>query len=385
MEVSRDEVRVMTVHGAKGLEAPVIFLMDTTASPTDAPRLSLIRLPQAAHAANDAGCVVWAGKKADDPPVVAEARLAMIAEIEDEYRRLLYVAMTRAAERLIIGGAMPGNRKEPRKEWWYQLITTRLGDAEFVRQEIETPHGPVLRYSRADDVTPPTKTAQLSLELPEGIAVPAWLRMPVADSVPPETIMRPSDLASSTPAVFFRGNPEERQRALKRGTMVHRLLQSLPGIAVERRRHSGQGYLQRNAGDWSEEEREALLARALALIEDRQFAALFGPGSRAEVPIVGRLARPGRPPLLVSGQIDRLVVSPAEILIADYKTNLAPPETAADIPPAYLRQMALYRAVLGALYPGRAIKAVLIWTETPEIMTIPAPMLDKTLGQIISP
>ena len=106
MEISRDEVRVMTVHGAKGLEAPVVFLMDTTSSPTDTRRLSLIRLPLDAG-----GCVVWSGRKADDPPPVVAARQAMLEETEDEYRRLLYVAMTRAAERLVIGGIKQANRK----------------------------------------------------------------------------------------------------------------------------------------------------------------------------------------------------------------------------------------------------------------------------------
>src|SRR5262249_33586129 len=99
MEISRDEVRGMTVHGAKGLEASVVFLVDTTTSPSDTQRLKLIHLPQ--------GAVVWAGRKAEDPAAVAAARVAMIGETEDEYRRLLYVAMTRAADRLIVGGCLP--------------------------------------------------------------------------------------------------------------------------------------------------------------------------------------------------------------------------------------------------------------------------------------
>jgi len=107
MEISRDEVRVMTVHGAKGLEASVVFLVDTTSSPSDTQRLRLIHLP-----GGNGEVVVWAGRKADDPTVVAAARTAMLAETEDEYRRLLYVAMTRAADRLIIGGCMPGKHEQ---------------------------------------------------------------------------------------------------------------------------------------------------------------------------------------------------------------------------------------------------------------------------------
>src|SRR5882757_1873764 len=140
MEISRDEVRVMTVHGAKGLEAPVVFLVDTTTSPADTTRLKLIRMPQGNAAPHAPGVVVWAGKKAEDPPAVAAARAPMLAETEDEYRRLLYVAMTRAADRLIIAGCMPGNRNSVREHSWYDLIKKGLANSELQLQEIQTPN-----------------------------------------------------------------------------------------------------------------------------------------------------------------------------------------------------------------------------------------------------
>ena len=111
---------------------------------------------------------------------------------------------------------------------------------------------------------------------------------------------------------------------------------------------------------------------------------LFAPGSRAEVPLVGRIARPGREPLAVSGQIDRLIVSEREVLIADYKTNHAPPRDLAGIPPAYRQQLALYRTLLMRLYPGRVVRAALVWTETPEIMEIPPLLLEDEMTKIIS-
>jgi ATP-dependent helicase/nuclease subunit A len=170
---------------------------------------------------------------------------------------------------------------------------------------------------------------------------------------------------------------------LQRGTLVHRLLQSLPDIDSERRRDAALNYLARNAGEWAGGERDALVGQILALIGDIRFAAVFAPGSRAEVSLVGRLDRPERPPLLVSGQIDRLAVTPAEVLIVDYKTNHAPPATVAEAPAAYIRQLALYRAVLAKLYPQRPIRAALLWTETPEMMEIPTPALDAQLAAII--
>jgi len=118
----------------------------------------------------------------------------------------------------------------------------------------------------------------------------------------------------------------------------------------------------------------------LALLADSRFAAVFANGSRAEVSIVGRLERAGGAPALVSGQIDRLVVTPAEVLIVDFKTNHAPPGHAAEAPRGYVRQLALYRAVLGKLYPQRPVRAALLWTETPEFMEISAPALDAELA-----
>ena len=138
-------------------------------------------------------------------------------------------------------------------------------------------------------------------------------------------------------------------------------------------------YLARNAAAWSEADREGLARKTLELIADSRFAAVFAEGSRAEVPIVGRLALPGRPQTLVSGQIDRLLVTPNEALIVDFKTNHAPPTTAAEAPAAYIRQLALYREVLSRLYPKRQVRAALLWTETPELMEISAAALDAQL------
>ncbi|WP_431016052.1 double-strand break repair helicase AddA [Bradyrhizobium pachyrhizi] len=378
MEISRDEVRVMTVHGAKGLEASVVFLVDTTTSPSDTQRLRLIHLPQGNAAPNAPGVVVWAGKKAEDPPGVAEARKAMLGDTEDEYRRLLYVAMTRAADRLIVGGCMPGNMNTVRKSSWYDLITRGLANSGLKLEELETPGGKVMRYSRPDDVTDLTGATASAAAVP--IALPSWLRAAAA----PESaasMLRPSDPADDDSHPIRTGESVQlRARALQRGTLVHRLLQSLPDVVLERRRSAALGYLARNADGWNEQEQAALADQVLGLIADPRFAAVFAPGSRAEVSIVGRLERPGQPKALVSGQIDRLVVTPTDVLIVDFKTNHAPPGTAAEAPRGYVRQLALYRAVLARLYPQLPVRAALLWTETTEIMEISASALDATLA-----
>lgn len=380
MEITRNEVRVMTVHGAKGLEAPVVIMADTTTSPSDTQRLRLIQIPQG----NGGKVVVWAGRKAEDPPAVADARQAMLDDTEDEYRRLLYVAMTRAADRLIISGCMPGNRNSVREGSWYDLVRQGLTQSGLDLEEIPAGDGVVKSYRRAGDPTPEIDVSPdtVASALP---ALPAWLSKPDAPSRAAGLLLRPSGDSADKGRKFRKGETAaERTRAMQRGVLVHRLLQSLPEIAADRRSELALQFLARNTDpkQWTEAERKALAEQVLALIAEPKFAAVFAAGSRAEVPIVGRLQRPGRPPALVSGQIDRLVVTPSEVLIIDYKTNHAPPANAAEAPQGYVRQLALYRAVLAKLYPQRPIRAALLWTETPDLMEISTPALDAGLASL---
>lgn len=376
MEITRDEVRVMTVHGAKGLEASVVFMVDTTSSPADSQRVRLIHVPRG----NGGEVVVWAGRKADDPKPVADARKAMLEETEDEYRRLLYVAMTRAADRLVVGGCLPGNMRTVRKLSWYDLIDTGLTGSGLDKQTIETPLGKVTRFARPEDVaalgTPATSVDRT-------IRLPDWLRTPAPRETIDDDLLRPSgQSAEEGRAVRTGESVQSRALALQRGTLVHRLLQSLPDIASERRREAALGFMTRNAGDWTEAERVTLVDKMLALIAEPRFAAVFAAGSRAEVAIVGKLDRPGQPPSLVSGQIDRLVVRPDEVLIVDFKTNQTAPKSASAAPAVYVRQLALYRAVLARLYPQKPIRAVLLWTEALEYMEISASALDAALASL---
>src|SRR5579871_3982888 len=312
MEISRDEVRVMTVHGAKGLEASVVFMVDTTSSPSDTQRLPLINVPRG----NGGEVVVWAGRKADNPKVVAAAREQMLADTEDEYRCLLYVAMTRAADRLIVAGIMPGNMNTVRKLCWYDLIGKGL-QASGLQEEIEeTDDGPIKRYRRPDDTLVATGTAATVASAPREL--PDWLRTNVAAAAANDHLLRPSDAGSKAFRRKGGESLEQRTRALQRGTLVHRLLQSLPDLAADRRRDAAQKFLARNAAAWAETERQALAESVLELIAEPRFAAVFAEGSRAEVAIVGRLDLPGGKQALVSGQIDRLVVTPDQVLIVDF-------------------------------------------------------------------
>ncbi len=171
---------------------------------------------------------------------------------------------------------------------------------------------------------------------------------------------------------------------LKRGDLLHRLLQFLAELPPARRQDAGARFLTAAAVDLSANVRDGLATEALAVLEHPELAVLFGSQSRAEVAILARLpGRKGAPEIEVSGRIDRLVVSPEAVLIADFKTD-APPARPEQAPAAYVTQLALYRAVIGRLYPGRRVRAYLIWTAAPAMHEIAAARLDTALERVTS-
>ncbi len=371
MEMVRDEVRVMTVHGAKGLEANTVILADTTTPPTGPRDPRLLTL--------DNGALVWATARSEDVGAMSDARGAAQQAARDEYRRLLYVAMTRAKERLVIVGTQ-GRNKIP-DGCWYQLVEDAL-KADCVTEKVDDDGGAVLRYRKnASQNIESQKSAKNNLPAAtRASSAPNWLTSNASSEVSGVRTVTPSsaeDDAARSPATGGRA------AALLRGALVHRLLQSLPDIPAERRRKAADEYLARAGVQLAAEEREQLAEQAMLVLEHPHFYELYGPGSRAEVPIVGRLILGGET-IRVSGQIDRLVVTQSSVLIADFKTNRPAPRRIEDVPPAYLRQFALYRAVLIKLYPDKRVRTALIWTEVPDLMELSAEMLDAALLRITS-
>ena len=375
MEIARDEVRVMTVHGAKGLEAPIVILADTTTRPTGPRDPRLLPLPATDAPPCAPARLVWAGAKAADVGPMPEARERARRAAQDEYRRLLYVAMTRAAQRLIICGTEGVNKKPD--GCWYELVFDALAPLA-VEVPAEDGDGMVWRYQKSapeetavEDSQQPTKAGAIPL--------PAWLTQHAPREEPPAPTISPSkayedlEAAPGHDPAAVRG---QREKALARGNLLHRLMQSLPDIPRERRAEAAKRYLARNAKNFTAEECESIVEQVRAVLDDPRFSELFSPGSRAEVPIVGRV---GRNP--VSGQVDRLAITADAVLIGDYKTNRPVP---IEPPDAYVTQLALYRAVLARLYPDRPIRAALIWTEVPDIMEIPSSALDAALAAVTS-
>jgi ATP-dependent helicase/nuclease subunit A len=378
MEITRDEVRVMTVHGAKGLEAPIVILADTAVPPAGPPQRQprLLTLAPTGAPHHPAG-FVWIAAKATDVAPVSAARDRMRREAEDEYRRLLYVAMTRAIDRLVICGA-EGERGLPDGGWW------KLAHAALQPVAVEEPaddgDGRVLRFRP----TPPRATATITHADPvAGRERPPWLDRDMPFELPPVRSLSPSSAYDEATLVRRAGTGDrvEREKAMARGVIIHRLLQSLPDIAKPARAEAARRHLARSAG-FSPEEREIMVEQVCRLLDDSRFAPLFSPGSRAEVPIVGRL-RNGS--VAVSGQVDRLAVTDDSVLMADYKTNRPAPRSLDEVPAAYVSQLALYRAAFGQLYPSKPVRAVIVWTDVPDLMEVSVAAFDRALDAVTCP
>jgi ATP-dependent helicase/nuclease subunit A len=305
---------------------------------------------------------------------VSDARASARSEAENEYRRLLYVAMTRAADRLIICGAEGG--KAAPKGCWYDLVRGPL--SSLLVEEKENGEA-VFRYRKVPSAL--ERSAATDDQKAIRPMLPAWLRQPAAAEVPRAVTLSPSSaFDEESGGTFAHGaSAADRKKALQRGRLVHRLMQALPDIAAERRKDAATRYLGKAAADFSAVEQAEIVQKILAILDDKSFAEFFAPGSRAELPIVGRFARADAPPIHVSGQVDRLAVTGDAVLIADYKTDRVVPQSLGAVQP-YVTQLALYRAVLARLYPGKAVRTALLFTEGPQLMEVPATAMDAAFA-----
>jgi ATP-dependent helicase/nuclease subunit A len=287
--------------------------------------------------------------------------------------------MTRAIDRLVVCGA-EGERGPPEGCWW-NLVFAALKPPASIEEPANDGDGKVWRYRKAPVAADAPFTAAPAAILTDGR--PLWLEHAARPEPPPVRVLSPAAAYDETARGrgWASGSGVEREKAMARGVLMHRLLQSLPDIPQASRAEAARRYLARSPAGFSAEERERMVEEILRLLDDARFVPLFLPGSRAEVPIVGRL-KGGT--LAVSGQIDRLAVTGDSVLIADYKTNRPAPCRLVDVPPAYIDQLALYRAVLGQLYPDKRIRAALVWTDVPDLMEVPDANLDAALLAITS-
>jgi ATP-dependent helicase/nuclease subunit A len=353
-----EAVRVMTVHGAKGLQAPIVFLADTVALPQGDER---VLWPNGGDGAL-AAVPLFAPVRADEIPEATARRAAVQQRSMEEYRRLLYVALTRAADRLYICGYETKHGVRP--GCWYDLVAKAFAKEDTVPFHFDDHwSGKGWRIERHGK---PDKPSERPARRGDGAAVvPPWARAEPGREEPALRPLAPSRPAEEEPPVR---SPFADESRFRRGRLVHRLLQTLPDLPPASRRAAALRYLARPGEGLGAAEIESIANETLALLDDPACAPVFAAGSLAEVPITGALGAH-----IVSGQVDRLAIGAREILVIDYKTNRSPP---AQAPALYVRQMAAYRALLGLIYPGRTVRCFLLWTVGPTLSELPAALLD---------
>jgi len=349
---------VMTVHGAKGLEADIVILPDTTALPEPPSRKGQLLYHE--------DRVLFPLADADAPDIVKRAKARAEVETLKEHRRLLYVALTRARDRLYVCGFE--SKKGVKEGSWYSLaqaaaqslgVTVTRGEGEI------TTFG-TLEDEKADAVTPEAAGAPL----------PGWVTAPAPQEPPSPRLIRPSDAVGMPPPTF---SPLQADAArFRRGNLVHALLARLPEIASEKRRAVATKFLEGRGWD----NPAALVNETLAVLEDPAFAAAFAPGSRAEVDLLAELTGRGFKGARIHGRIDRLAVTETDVLIVDFKTNRPPPAHESQVPEVYLAQMALYREGAKKLFSGRRVVCGLVFTDGPKLLQLSDVVLDAQIAAI---
>ncbi|TAL37440.1 MAG: double-strand break repair helicase AddA [Alphaproteobacteria bacterium] len=409
MNPETPRVHIMTVHGAKGLEAPIVFLPDTTGLPEDNARAR----PKFLWPAGDRKVPLWVPRADFESSVFVREREKAELERDREFRRLMYVAMTRAADRLYVYGAQNADKSSEKS--WYSLI--RKGLEENLKDEIETlkpgDDGSVKSLAasfrkKAAKATPAAKgeeetprddstilrftVKQTARPQPDGlkplgksktVGIPVWARtLPNADQTP-VTKFRPSEYKGSNDN-HSAPSPLEAEKETyfrKLGTVVHELFEFLPSLPPEDREAAAKKHLAKPGWNLSEKDQEMAVKEVLKILGDPEFGGLFGPNSRAEVGITGLFDKAGVKQMM-SGQIDRLVVDDKSVLIIDFKNSVHIPKSVDDVQYKYIVQMAAYRLALQQIYPDKEVKCALLYTRQAKLVPLPAAKLDEALKKI---
>lgn len=360
MDVMGNQVRVMTVHGAKGLEANIVFLTDTCTTP-DGRLDGRLQWLGGRDGVTPPG-MLWAPHKGARCQAFEDQSERQRDEREREYRRLLYVAMTRAKDRLYVTGYEDSRGRA--EGCWYNLILPPVQElgVEVSHSTRDSGGEPIWRYETVQEVE--AKQADAQAETQHRHALPDW-----ASSAPPSEESPPKPLSPSRPQPEappalgpFEG---ENSARFKRGLLVHKLLETLPGLAPEERAAAAAGWLARPVHELDSVTQADIAAETLRVLDHADFAGLFGRDSLAEVSLSGVIDAQ-----VVSARLDRLLVTDDEVLVIDYKTNRPAPTDPNRVPEQYLAQMATYRALLSKIYPAKRIRCLLLWTDGPHVMEL---------------
>jgi ATP-dependent helicase/nuclease subunit A len=383
----RNEVRIMTVHASKGLEAPIVFLIDGGSKAFTHTHMPKLRLIERGLDALPMPVWVPAGHLANSVTQNDAARIQLLAE--EEYRRLLYVAMTRAADRLIVCGYR-GVR--PNNDTWHTIISAAMSeshpnvtaaafsgpDGDWPGVEWRVPQmGRTFERAGKSEERGPREALPVNLDQP--LPAQKQLPRPLSPSGAGAIIDDEADDLLVVSPLF--GEKTRSDRSLEKGRLVHRMLQMLPDIASGDRADAAQRYAERAARFWPEAERRKLVDSVLKLLQDEGLQVVFDAHAQPEVSIMGTLTLDEKQ-YAVSGRVDRLAVLADRVVILDYKTNRVPPQTADRIPFAHQAQLAIYREILAPLYPGRRVDCMLVYTEDASIHTLSESAMALALAQL---
>jgi ATP-dependent helicase/nuclease subunit A len=353
------QVRVMTVHGSKGLQAPIVILADAAGDPDTKGDLELLDDPLG-NAGEDARRVPLPSlKKEERVGPIADAKEASQSAAIQEHWRLLYVAMTRAEEALFIGGSLGKSRAEkgPHEDSWYARlepvfdVPTDSDDIWGTRRELGV---------RADPLVP-ADVGEIEAGQSEE---PSWLTSPIGEEPRPPKPLAPSSAGEeqgANPPLA----PELAKVAARRGTLIHALLERMPDVATGDRRKAAERWLAKHAADLTQGARDEMLESALAVLDTPEFGEIFSDKALAEVPLTALVDG-----VVIAGTADRLLVTDEAVTVVDFKTTRRPPEDASSIPKGTLKQMAAYVSALQAIYPGRDVRAAVLYTQTPALFEV---------------
>ena len=360
-EARSDVVRVMTVHGSKGLQAPIVILADAT---DDA---GVGHRPFSVDVAGWEKLPVFAVPADERYGKLAEAHGAAARAAAEEHWRLFYVAMTRAEEILIVAGVTKkADRTIPEASWHAAVGDVLSGMGS--EWEDAGPMWGQRRIHRANAGKWAKKEKAAKVAAP-ALVLPAWATRPAPEEARPPRPLAPSALGEDDVAVPPQGTA--RVAAVERGLLLHALFERLPPVAIERRHAAASRWLAAQAPALDEAGREAMVGEVLAVLDHPVHAALFGPGSLAEVPLSAVVDG-----MVVAGIVDRLLVTDEAVTVVDYKTGRHVPESAGTVAPAYLRQMAAYRDALRVIFPGRRVQVALLYSAGPQLIVLGDAVLD---------
>jgi ATP-dependent helicase/nuclease subunit A len=384
-------VRIMTVHGSKGLEARIVILVDPGGAPVSAIHdPSFLPRPRPG---NDLAppALVWLPPKADRISWHDEAVETLRKGQEEEYRRLLYVALTRAEDRLVVCGWEP--KRGAHDDCWYSLVSAALKPQA---KELHDAKGDVVGWRWQKDPSADTSSApspghprtDASASGDEHV-LPDWAHQPVKP-VSRKIRLQPSkafedmedkDGIEPVPAVArLAAGRQPDSWPLERGRLVHRLLELLPDLPAVSRMAAAERFLDQALKPVFAPFKDTLLKELEQVLKEPEFQPVFSENGRAEVALAGTIRSANGMDVEVSGQIDRLIVDGNEVVIVDYKTNLKPPETLHQVPLEYRAQLSVYRELLRQIYPAKTVRCQLLWTTGPSLMEIPGELLDETFA-----